>query len=271
VGVRTSCVAIGRFVPDYVYSGFIERRIGSRWRVQLAEYGASPFGGVSCSEPRVCTAVGSQNGDPEESLATSLAVGWRGRGWHAEPTPNLSVPAGGTLTSVSCYSPTACVAVGQTPGPGVPNLFAEFSGGPGVAWKLGTVPPERSAPGSDSLLEISCAGPAFCVVVTGGPGITTWNGSKWTTTYPALPPSSELTDVSCTSPKFCLVVGSEPDLTRADTAVPLAELWNGETWSLHLATLSPTAANGALLGSDSCAPDATCMAVGSAIGGGGIS
>jgi hypothetical protein len=75
----------------------------------------------------------------------------------------------------------------------------------------------------------------------------------------AAPLHAELAAVSCSSASACTAVGSYDTSTAS---VPLAERWNGTSWSIQ-ATLDPTGADGARFYGVSCPTANVCVGVGS--------
>jgi hypothetical protein len=90
----------------------------------------------------------------------------------------------------------------------------------------------------------------------------TWNGEEWkeqTTPKPTGAKESELYGVSCTSTSACTAVGSY--LNSSSVAVPLAERWNGEAWSIQESP-APTGAKESGLFGVSCTSSSACTGVG---------
>jgi hypothetical protein len=156
-------------------------------------------------------------------LALAIAPAASAAGWAITPTPSPGKTFS-TLSGVSCPSrTTTCTAVG----------YADRS--PGVFATLA----ER------------------------------WNGTSWTvqpTPNPTGARSSHLSGISCAPvnpivrrPVQCMAVGGYVDSTRA--FVPLAEFFNGFTWSITAAQVPP-GANGSSLSGVSCVAATACMAVG---------
>jgi hypothetical protein len=122
-----------------------------------------------------------------------------------------------------------------------------------------------------SLAGVSCGSAEDCLAVgqyfndrgTVLPLAETWNGTKWTRHAVTAPPrstSSQLSSVSCTSADNCVAAGFA-NVTEANVSTPLAEGWNGRTWSIQ-PTVAPGGAAYSVLSGVSCsAPDA-CTAVG---------
>jgi hypothetical protein len=70
----------------------------------------------------------------------------------------------------------------------------------------------------------------------------------------------QLSAVACSNPATCMAVGSE---SNADgLSVPLAERWNGTTWTVQSTPGPAGALDGSLLQGVSCASATECMAVG---------
>jgi hypothetical protein len=87
--------------------------------------------GVSCTAATACAAVGYYNGNeyPEVTGDTQIVERWNGTTWSTQLP--ATVPGAGIsgLFGVSCTSPTACTAVGnsQTSGDELP-LADNYSG-----------------------------------------------------------------------------------------------------------------------------------------------
>ena len=127
--------------------------------------------------------------------------------------------------------------------------------------------PTPNPPGSTASLlgAVSCPSAVSCTAVGayfigGGTELTLaehWNGSAWviqSTPNPAAASRSLLRGVSCTSASACVAVGTE--VTRAGQILPLAERWNGSSWSL----IPPVP--GGPLAAVSCSSASACTAVG---------
>lgn len=220
---------------------------------------------VSCPSVAFCAAVDNQ-GDVHF---------WRSGAWQAPQHLN----AGGSLTSISCTTPTFCVAVGGeamayngrtwhtlgSPGssdayqvsctsrkfcaatganglPGKPSSLAVFDG---HSWSSQRTVSTGKI--SDRVLDVSCATTSYCVAVNWNGKILIYNGTRWVTLSPAGPPG--LISVSCVSPTFCLAV--------SDTGSSL--VIHGDTWS-RLTKISSLGA--AVAYSVSCASTKECIAIG---------
>ncbi len=121
------------------------------------------------------------------------------------------------------------------------------------------------------LYGVSCVSRSDCVAVgldqrafdnRGGPLLQTWNGKTWKTVtapIPAAGTAGQLDGVSCKSAAFCVAVGLY--LNKADTSIPLAETWNGRSWT-PVTLPTPAGATGVILTGVSCATAASCLGVG---------
>lgn len=208
--------------------------------------GQSFLSGVSCPRASFCVAVGY----------LPSAKFWNGTVWRpmASPSPGT----GAQLTAVSCPSRASCVAIGTD---GAPGPVTEAWNG--RRWR---VLPPVTVPAQATLTAVSCARSAACIAV--GHGQTTfaadgalaerWNGTAWTRLATAPPPggalSSSFAGVSCANATSCLAVGQ---YTTATAAGPLAESWNGRSWTL----LTPAPGIQSIT-AVSCPAAGACMTVG---------
>jgi hypothetical protein len=202
-----------------------------------------------------------------------------GANWTIQPTLGPAGPAESALTSVSCVSAGACMAVGTSDGGHANNEFGNelvnvgsFSESwDGSAWTV--VPTAGSAGPNPGLSAVSCASAVYCVAVgqthSGGSNgvinkfgfgasralIEVWKDTTWTVQPQpgAALAGSALFGVSCSSTSFCLAVGQ-----TGNGAV--AEIWNGSGWSLqHMAS---AARHGTVPLAVSCLSASSCTAVG---------
>jgi hypothetical protein len=131
----------------------------------------------------------------------------------------------------------------------------------------------KAPPPANVLFGVSCVSSKYCVAVGvnenaeesvkgGGALIQTWNGKTWKSVAPKAPKgamSAQLLDVSCRSVTACVAVGDY--LNAGGTGVPLAEIWNGRTWT-PTAPATPKGSSGGQLLGVSCAAAKSCVAVG---------
>jgi hypothetical protein len=96
-------------------------------------------------------------------------------------------------------------------------------------------------------------------------GSATASAETWSPQEPPSPTSateSYLNSVSCTSSEECIAVGwFESLVSETETAVPLAEKWNGTAWSAQEPP-APAGAKESDLYGVSCASSTECTAVG---------
>lgn len=185
--------------------------------------------------------------------------------WKIQPTPN---PAPGSFfTAISCISASRCTAVGDY-GPDGAATFNLAEAWNGSEWRLQSI---GNPDGSYIVLDgVSCTATTFCMAVGSyanrfGTTLTlaaTWDGSKWTLGHPANQPGasfSTLNAVSCSSATACTAVGYY--VTNNSGVPPLAETWNGTTWTIE--PTPPLPISGGTLNAVSCRSSTACTAVGS--------
>lgn len=133
----------------------------------------------------------------------------------------------------------------------------------------------KAPPPANQLFGVSCVSSTskYCVAVGvnenaesvkgGGALVQTWNGRTWRSAAPKAPKgalAANLFDVSCRSATACVAVGVY--LNGSGTGVPLAETWNGRTWTPG-SPARPAGSAGGQLNGVSCAAAKSCVAVGS--------
>ena len=96
----------------------------------------SDLGAVSCPTLTTCIAVGSETN--VSFTSSTLAEEWTGTNWTIEPTPDAGSPDTQyqDLAAVSCTSPIACTAVGETDFP-TETLAERWNG---VDWTIQPTP-----------------------------------------------------------------------------------------------------------------------------------
>lgn len=162
------CVAVGGVQLGSASANskpLVERWNGRGWTLQTVPHPAAALlQGIACTSPANCLAVGSDVND-QTATAPAVAEHWNGRRWASAHFPTVRDVIG-DLTSVSCASPTACVAVGMR-GPGViPTRFKreplayEWNGG---SWVTGQT--TEAGGGSATLTGVSCAAAGDCTAV----------------------------------------------------------------------------------------------------------
>jgi hypothetical protein len=212
-----------------------------------------------------CMAVGfSFNGHLTFALRATLTESWNGSTWTIVPSPNNGI-GDNQLNSVSCVSPTSCIAVGYwTNNDNNGSSRPLIESWDGSTWTKVTNPLPTS--NNSQLTGVSCVSATSCQAVgwyfdgVRQTLIESWNGSTWTIV--ASPnvgiKSNQLTGVSCVSATSCQAVGYR---YNGGVARTLVESWNGTTWT---AVASPnTGTHNNYLNAVSCASATSCQAVGS--------
>jgi hypothetical protein len=229
------------------------------WTVQSTP--GTILNSVSCTSTVACTAVGSTSTGP-------VAERWNGTNWSTQSVPIPSGPISASLTGVSCTSLTDCLAVGSYSAAGV--ILALVERWNGTSWSIQSVPIPSGAI-SARLNSVSCTTAAACTAVgsysAGGVYLALverWDGSSWKLQSTPPPPSGStfigLNGVSCASATACTAVGGYNIASSTPGQFPLAESWNGSTWSLQSTPGLPGMTSGQL-NSVSCT-SAACFAVG---------
>jgi hypothetical protein len=267
----TDCVAVGdHFNTAAVDTVLVEHWDGKAWAVQPAPQPegarASVFTAVSCTQPDACTAVGYYTKRFDRRVA--LAERWDGRSWSVQLDHVAGAVSSG-LSSVSCTSRRACMAVGfssdSTVGYGAP-LGARWDGS---VWTFQRLPPPSGF--FVALTGVSCARSIACSAVgftyNGGPTaafVERWDGSIWTLQELRLPRQAEgvrAWGISCPRADVCIYVGSYADRFGRDLA--LVDRWDGTQWSYQRSPNPLGEPYDTGLASVSCSEADACVAVGS--------
>ena len=258
------CMAVGNSTNYSRYVALAERWDGSKWRIvktpRLAGAADGALSAVSCVSARLCVAVGRQWTANNTARVTGLVERWNGKGWRVQHA--TSVGKGSVLEGVSCASVKTCTAVGAySPARGLDLTLAERWNG--RRWAIESTPNPMGA-SSSVLVGVSCTSASVCTAVgssdESGTLAERWNGTKWaiqTTQNAPYPNSSELNAVSCPSRHACIAVGDS--LSPAPSDAPLAETWNGKTWTIKR---TPNPASSTHLDGVSCTSMSACSAVG---------
>jgi hypothetical protein len=259
-----SCEAVGATSTGLVAYAWN----GTAWAAQAvpAPAGATQpaLKGLSCISADFCEAVGTYVNSSGETV--SFAAQWNGSSWSDQATPS---PAGSTqsdLSGVSCTAANNCEAVGSY-NDSSGNGWAAADGWNGTTWSVQTVPASAGIVAT-YLQGISCPSAGFCEAGGGGlrvPDYVTlaaqWNGTSWSSQVPPDPAgaiSGRLNAVSCLSASFCEAVGYTSVTTAA---APLAEAWNGTSWSIQTVP-APSVSYDDVLYGVSCAAATACEAAG---------
>ncbi|HEV2372961.1 MAG TPA: hypothetical protein VGS19_12415, partial [Streptosporangiaceae bacterium] len=242
--------------------GFIQYGSFNNWNYrQVANLANSTFNGLWCASTEAsCVVVGETRGP------APLAEVFNGIAFAVASTP---LPAGATdggFYSVSCSSPTNCLAVGFYDVSDNEHALAETWNG--SQWSLAD-PPEPTGSTYTVLNGVSCT-TSSCVAVGnyGDPSFNqqplseVYTAGSWTTPTVSLPAGGsnpDMTSVSCGATNACLAVGQ---YFNGSADVPLAAKWNGATW----ASQKPPAPSGSAVTSFlgvACTSATSCEAVGS--------
>ncbi len=268
----TKCIAAGLFKNSSdVGVPLAEGWSGTTWSSQEPPTPAgtevSALKEVSCASSTECIAVGYFV--TSSAITMPLAEKWNGTTWSSQEPP---APAGNKesyLNGVSCASSTKCMAVGSfvnSSDTEVP-LAEKWNG---TTWSS-QEPPAPTGAKQSLLYYVSCASSTECVAVglfvnssdAVVPLAEKWNGTTWSSQEPPVPTGatySNLIGVSCTSSTECVAVGYF--YNSSATYVPLAEKWNGTTWSVQEPSV-PAGAKESFLDDVSCTSSTECVAVGS--------
>ena len=186
---------------------------------------------VSCASSTSCIAVGQYT--DTTGFDQTLAEAWNGAQWSIQATPNPSGLGDRKFNSVSCPTPTACVAVGSDDD----GQLAESWNG--TSWATLAMP---NVPGA-SLSAVSCTTASACTAVGPVDGESSpllaerWDGTTWSVESVPEPTADQrqLNAVSCASATACTAVGEfQPNHVPAPGTVhPLAAAWNGAAWTLQ--------------------------------------
>ena len=224
---------------------------------------ADQFHGVSCPSNRSCVAVGWYI--PADGIKRPLAGRWDGSSWHLLFPRVPGGAAASELRAVSCASPSACLAIGDTGtgGAGSGKLFAERWNG--STWRMVPI----ADPGRAVVSAMSCPSAQSCFAAgyrSSNKAITErWNGRKWSLVTPRRPrPNSQLLGISCPGLRNCYASGWSSGTSFTAVQHALIEHWDGRRWSTRPLPGTP---GGTSLGSVSCPTGTRCTAVGaSALG-----
>jgi hypothetical protein len=264
-----ACTAVGYYEKSGTLA-LAERWNGKVWSIQEIK---TPTGakstsllGVSCTSGEACTAVGWYV--TSSNVEVPLAERWNGKEWSIQETKTAAGATESSLTGVSCTSSEACTAVGRyINSSSVEVPLAERWNG--KEWSIQETKVPTGAK-SSSLAGVSCTSSEACTAVGHDvnsssvevPLAERWNGKEWSiqaaTSPKVIEASGTLRSVSCTSAKACSAVGFYKE---SSGYVPLAERWNGTTWSLQ-ATPSVSEATSRRFSGVSCSAAESCIAVG---------
>ncbi len=272
---RTFCMAVGSHKSETL----AESWNGTAWSIDPSPnptgVSGSSLSGVSCISSIDCTAVGgSGNASTNEPLIES----WDGTSWSIVPSPIPGTGPANGLASVSCTSPSFCMAAGiyNPPSGGTGTLIESWNG---TAWSV--VPSPNHRTGDNSLNGVSCLSPTSCIAVGSydknetqyvATLVESWNGSLWSIVPSPNPYANQfevagdnLSGVSCISSTFCVAVGVAYAAGGPGGELTAVLAWNGTTWSIVPSPdpsidMNPSPVNE--LTGVSCTSSTDCVAVG---------
>ena len=248
----SACTAVGEFETD---AGAVvpvaERWNGLGWSLEVPPdppqvESAPPSDGaelrsVSCVGDRFCMAVGNRmfGGSADDN---AFAEVWDGASWTLLPVPEPgSLPV--SLSSVSCWSATHCVAVGPVSDSGENAVVARWNG---TSWVV-----DGSLSSAAGLYAIACPSVNDCVAVGPGSLAEQWDGMNWTAhrfPHTSATAGAQFVGLSCGSATACLAVDDGYGLTAA---------WNGNSWKLNQQLVN----HGIDFNAVSCASASSCVAL----------
>jgi len=248
---------------------------GTAWSI-VAIPGAGRFdntlGGVSCG-PAACVVAGYYR--DESGTQHPLAEFSGSSGWIVRPPPGPPGAVPSILAGVSCGAASACAAVGlYHNSTGTSRTLAETWNG--TAWRVQRTPDSPELP-QNTLAGVSCTSASACMAVgqvygtrSGTTLAESWHGTAWAIRPgPALPGMfGQFSGASCTSAAACTAVGSYDNGTGG--TLPLAESWNGGTWTVQ-STPRPSSGTNSVLAGVARGPGAGFTAVGSHLSGAQVS
>jgi hypothetical protein len=228
----TRCVSVGEMITGAAEIWpAVEFWDGTTWLPGLVPTPAGSdyarLSAISCSSENACVAVGSfGTGCASNSGCTThaLAETWNGRTWSIENLPGLSDAREAELHSVSCATPSACIAVGFSDPANSNQDYPLAESWNGSGWTIAPTPPTYPGVAAARLSGVSCPAVDACATVgyqgfrrefhgeqSQEPLVDRWNGSNWTIERtPALqgPFNGAFTALSCVSPSSCAAVGT---------------------------------------------------------------
>ena len=200
----------------------------------------SELGAVACGDGANCMAVGSYTTAAGQDLP--FAARWHEGRWVLLTVPAASGQKFTSLQGVSCGTITSCVAVGHTEDKSRKKLFhAVAETWNGDKWRVSMLRREPSL-----FIGVSCPSPTHCfasgdtfpaALNAARPLIEFWNGRTWTNQDAAQTfrprNGNVLQHVSCATRLRCEAVGFRYDPGVSNSDQTLAEMWNGNTWTVQ--------------------------------------
>jgi hypothetical protein len=219
---------------------------------------------MTCTSARFCLAVGDYRTRPDAANTTLLVDRWNGKSWST-----VLRSGRGALDALSCTAYNACTAVGSDGFfGGNSNAIAERW--TGNQWIAQSVPP-FPGPSEIALTGVACPAARTCLA-TGydynlGEGAipiaARWNGRVWAHSPIADPDPGNTNEVemqamSCSSATACSAAGVFYTDTT-DLTVPVAERWNGSSWTVQTLPAAISFGDGLPPGTVSCPSASFCL------------
>jgi hypothetical protein len=224
--------------------------------------------GVSCSSASECEAPG-HGFYTSTGTVGAVAQKWNGSSW--APVTGVEPNHGqknGILWGVHCPVETMCMNVGSygTSGGQVAWSQRDVSGF-WTTWNIG-VPGGATR---SELKDVWCTTESNWCMASGWKlvsgeskaWVARWNTVEWVNASAVEKLNSALNGISCVSTSYCVAVGQFVQAANLQFQ-PLAEVWNGSSWSVYAPPV-PGSWETAVLNSVQCVPGPTtwCMASGS--------
>jgi hypothetical protein len=194
-----------------------------------------------------------------------FAEQWNDTSWSLQTTP---APTGSTtaqLNDVSCTSSTSCEAVGSDN----THTWAEVWNG--TTWSIQTIA-TPSGGRNAHVNGVDCTAANACTAVgdfinasnKGVPLAERWNGSNWSVQNVPVPSgnTSQFSSVSCSTTQFTIGCNAAGFVTKNGISLPMAENWNGSSWSVKPTQSPDPNVSRSTFSSVSCSSLITCMGVG---------
>jgi hypothetical protein len=237
-----ACTAVGEYDNSAERNrALIERWNGHTWSLQSSPVppsGDAVLYTVDCPSTTSCFAAGQTS-----HLNTALMEHWDGHTWTLQTVPHSIASREYEYYGLACTAVDACIAAGGTfDGSASTDAVPLIDRWNGHNW-IQQTPASLPAGRIGSFQAVSCASAAMCLAV--GSTTTTqlnspsrrlvqqWNGHSWAvvnTPAPAAPGANYFAAVSCPTARACVVAGDAD--SQSVNVAPLAERWNGATWSV---------------------------------------
>jgi hypothetical protein len=263
-----ACTAVGDAVGGgSTLISLAERWNGTNWTVQSTP---NPAGAVhsflisvSCASVKTCTAVGFFTDGSGNQFP--FAEHWNGTSWALQTTPAPSGSTTAQLNDVSCTSSTSCEAVGSD------NTHTWAAVWNGTTWSIQTIA-TPSGGRNAHVNGVDCTAANACTAVgdfinasnKGVPLAERWNGSNWSVQNVPVPSgsTSQFSSVSCSTTQFTIGCKAVGFVTKNGISLPMAESWNGSSWSVKPTQSPDPNVSRSTFSSVSCSSLITCMGVG---------